>query len=87
MLTLENLSTFYGNFEAIRGISLSVRQGELVAVIGANGAGKTTLMRTISGLHRPKLGNILFEGRDITRMSPVERVKEGIVYCPEGRKR
>ena len=86
MLRLENLSTFYGNFEAIKGISMSVEQGELVAVIGANGAGKTTLMRTICGLHRPKKGTIKFSQKDITSLGPVDRVKEGIVYCPEGRK-
>lgn len=86
MLTLENLSTFYGNFEAIKGISMSVDQGELVAVIGANGAGKTTLMRTICGLNKPKSGSIIFRDTDITNLGPVERVREGIVYCPEGRK-
>ncbi len=86
MLSLENLSTFYGNFEAIKGISMSIEQGELVAVIGANGAGKTTLMRTICGLQRPKIGNIIFRDKDITNLGPVERVREGVVYCPEGRK-
>lgn len=86
MLSLNNLSTFYGNFEAIKGISISVAQGELVAVIGANGAGKTTLMRTICGLQKPKIGSILFGDADITGLGPVERVKKGIVYCPEGRK-
>jgi len=85
LLSLENLSTFYGNFEAIKGISMSVEQGELVAVIGANGAGKTTLMRTICGLHKPKIGRIMFADIDITSLGPVERVKKGIVYCPEGR--
>ena len=86
MLTLEKISTFYGNFEAIKGISMSVEQGELVAVIGTNGAGKTTLMRTICGLHRPKKGTIVFSHEDITNLGPVDRVKAGIVYCPEGRK-
>jgi branched-chain amino acid transport system ATP-binding protein len=86
LLTLDNLSTFYGNFEAIKGISMSVEQGELVAIIGANGAGKTTLLRAICGLHKPKIGSILFRGIDITNLGPVEHVKEGIVYCPEGRK-
>ena len=86
MLSLENLSTFYGNFEAIKDISMSVEQGELVAVIGANGAGKTTLMRTICGLHKPKIGSIIFRDIEITNLGPVEHVKEGIVYCPEGRK-
>jgi len=86
LLTLENLSAFYGKFEAIKGISMSIEQGELVAVIGANGAGKTTLMRTICGLHRPKKGTIVFSRKDITKLGAVERVKAGIVYCPEGRK-
>ncbi|UCD82432.1 MAG: ABC transporter ATP-binding protein [Desulfobacterales bacterium] len=86
MLTLENLSTFYGNFEAIKDISMSIEHGELVAVIGANGAGKTTLMRTICGLHRSKKGTITFSRKNITNLGPVDRVKAGIVYCPEGRK-
>ncbi len=85
MLNLNNLSTFYGNFEAIKGISLSVDDGELVAIIGANGAGKTTLMRTVCGLHKPKKGQILFDDHDITFLSTVQRVKAGILYCPEGR--
>ncbi len=85
MLNLNNLSTFYGNFEAIKGISISVDDGELVAIIGANGAGKTTLMRTVCGLHKPKKGEILFDDLDITFLSAVQRVKAGILYCPEGR--
>jgi branched-chain amino acid transport system ATP-binding protein len=86
LLTLENLSTFYGKFEAIKGISLAVENRELVAIIGANGAGKTTLLRTICGLNKPKKGKILLDSQDVTHMSTIERVKRGIIYCPEGRK-
>jgi branched-chain amino acid transport system ATP-binding protein len=85
MLNLNNLSTLYGNFEAIKGVSLSVDDGELVAIIGANGAGKTTLMRTVCGLQKPQKGEILFDERDITFLSAVQRVKAGILYCPEDR--
>ena len=86
MLNLDNVSTFYGNFEAIKKISLSVEIGELVTIIGANGAGKTTLMRTICGLEKAQKGQVLYQGRDITLKSTVARVKMGICYCPEGRK-
>ncbi len=86
MLSLEGVTSFYGKFAAIQDISLDVRSGELVAIIGANGAGKTTLLRTICGLHKAKQGRILFDGREITHMAAVERVRTGILYCPEGRK-
>jgi branched-chain amino acid transport system ATP-binding protein len=86
LLSLENVTSYYGKFAAVEDISLAVEQGELVAIIGANGAGKTTLLRTICGLHRAKAGRILFEGREINQMSAVDRVRNGIVYCPEGRK-
>lgn len=86
MLALEQVSTFYGNFEALRGVSLTVENGEMVGIIGANGAGKSTLMRTICGLNRHKRGSLIFEGEDIARLGPVERVRRGIVYCPENRR-
>lgn len=86
MLSLEAVSTFYGNFEALRAVSLEVRKGEMVSIIGANGAGKTTMMRTICGLERHRKGRILFDRRDIGALATVERVKRGIVYCPESRK-
>ena len=86
MLTLKDLATFYGNFEAIKSITFTIEPHELVSIIGANGAGKTTLMRTICGLSRAKRGKIFFEGNEITLKNTVERVKLGVAYCPEGRK-
>ncbi|MFH1351437.1 MAG: ABC transporter ATP-binding protein [Pseudomonadota bacterium] len=86
MLTLERISTYYGKFRAIAEISLFVEESEMVALVGANGAGKTTVLRSVSGLERPKEGRLLFKDRDITTTNMVERVKMGIVYCPEGRK-
>lgn len=86
MLVLDSVSTFYGNFEALRGISLSVAKGEMVGIIGANGAGKTTLMRTIGGMERNRRGQVMFEGEDISALLPRARVLRGVVYCPEDRK-
>ncbi len=86
MLNVERISTYYGNFEAIREVSISIKERERVTLIGANGAGKTTLLRTISGLNKPTKGKVLFEGRDITPLRTVDRLKKGISYCPEGRK-
>jgi len=86
LLRIDNVSTYYGKFEAVKEISLYVEKGELVTLIGANGAGKTTIMRSICGLNKPKKGKILFEDQDITFTDPVARVKMGIIYCPEGRK-
>lgn len=86
MLRVDNISTYYGKFEAVKEISLYVEKGQLATLVGANGAGKTTIMRTICGLNKPKKGRILFEDQDITFTGPVARVKMGIIYCPEGRK-
>jgi len=86
LLRLENVSTYYGKFEAIKGISLDVQEREMVALIGANGAGKSTILRTICGLEKPKKGRILLGEQEITFLETIERVRKGIVYCPEGRK-
>jgi branched-chain amino acid transport system ATP-binding protein len=86
LLRLENVSTYYGKFEAIKGISLDVQQREMVTLIGANGAGKSTILRTICGLEKPKKGKILLENQEITFLETVDCVRRGIVYCPEGRK-
>lgn len=86
MLRLENVSTYYGKFEAIKAICLEVRREERVTLIGANGAGKTTTLRTICGLERPKKGKIFLEDEEITFLETVDRVRRGVVYCPEGRK-
>lgn len=85
LLEVEDLHVFYGRIEAIKGISFTLNQGEIVTLIGANGAGKTTTMRTISGVRPVAQGRIMFDGRDISRMAPHERVKMGICQAPEGR--
>jgi branched-chain amino acid transport system ATP-binding protein len=85
LLEVNDLHVFYGRIEAIKGISFNVNQGEIVTLIGANGAGKTTTMRTVSGVRPVAQGSIIFEGQDITKMPPHERVKLGICQAPEGR--
>jgi branched-chain amino acid transport system ATP-binding protein len=86
MLAVENIHTFYGNIEALRGVSLEVEEGEIVALIGANGAGKSTLLMTICGRPRAARGRILFEGRDITAAETYEIVRLGLSHAPEGRR-
>ena len=86
MLTLSELQCNYGKVAAVRGLSLEVRKGELVSLIGANGAGKTTTLRAISGIVRAAGGRIEFEGEDITRASPRRVLEMGIAHCPEGRR-
>jgi branched-chain amino acid transport system ATP-binding protein len=86
ILTVENVHTFYGTIEALKGISIEVREGEIVTLIGANGAGKSTTLRSINGLNTPKKGSITFRGKDITRRSPHDIVEMGISQSPEGRR-
>ncbi len=86
LLSIENLDVRYGQFNAVRSVSLKVGAGEVVAMIGANGAGKTTLLRTLAGAIRPASGRILFKGKDVTALSAHERVKSGMVLVPEGRR-
>jgi branched-chain amino acid transport system ATP-binding protein len=86
LLAVSDLTVCHGQLEAVRGVSVSVGPGEVVAIIGANGAGKSTLLRTISGLHKPAKGRVLFDGRDITALSPERRVAAGLVLVPEGRR-
>ncbi|MDD3158746.1 ABC transporter ATP-binding protein [Anaeromusa sp.] len=86
MLTIDNLNVFYGAIHALKGISLEVKEGEIVTLIGANGAGKSTTLRTISGLLKPKEGSIKFEGNDIGGMAAQNVVKLGISQVPEGRR-
>ncbi len=86
ILKLEDVHTFYGSIEALKGISLEVREGEIVTLIGANGAGKSTTLRSINGLNTPKQGSIVFKGKDITRSSPHDIVEKGISQSPEGRR-
>ncbi len=85
MLEARDLHVHYGSIRALKGVSLEVREGEMVALIGANGAGKTTLLNTLSGFNRPKQGKILFRGKEIQGLSPHEIVERGIVQVPEGR--
>jgi branched-chain amino acid transport system ATP-binding protein len=85
LLEIRNLETFYGPIMAIRGVSLEVHKGQIVAVLGANGAGKTTLLKTISGIMDPEKGKIIFDGEEIQGKEPHQIVKRGIVHVPEGR--
>jgi branched-chain amino acid transport system ATP-binding protein len=85
MLEINDIHTYYGNIHALKGISLHVESGEIVTLIGANGAGKTTTLRTISGLLKPRQGNIMFEGEDLSQFSAHEMVYKGIAMIPEGR--
>ena len=86
ILELKEVHTFYGSIEALKGISIDVRQGEIVTLIGANGAGKSTTLRSINGLNHPRSGTISFQGKDITNDSPHSVVKMGISQSPEGRR-
>ncbi|MGE4283141.1 MAG: ABC transporter ATP-binding protein [Clostridia bacterium] len=86
MLEIKNIDVHFGVIHALKGISLTVNDGEIVTLIGANGAGKTTTLRTVSGLKKPTNGSILLDGKDITNTSAQERVKMGISHVPEGRR-
>jgi branched-chain amino acid transport system ATP-binding protein len=84
-LEIKDLRVFYGKIEAIKGITVSVNEGEIVTLIGANGAGKTTTLKTVSGLRAVSSGQIIFEGKDISKVPAHERVALGISQAPEGR--
>ncbi len=86
ILELEDVHTYYGSIEALKGITIDVRQGEIVTLIGANGAGKSTTLRSINGLNRPRRGTIRFQGQEITNRPAHEIVKLGIAQSPEGRR-
>lgn len=86
MLHIDGINVYYGNIHAIRDISLTINQGEIVSIIGANGAGKTTIQKTIMGLLRSTTGSIRFEGEDISRTSTAGIVTKGIALVPEGRR-
>jgi branched-chain amino acid transport system ATP-binding protein len=86
LLQLDAIHTYYGNIQALKGVSLTVEEGECVTLIGSNGAGKSTTLRSVSGLTPARAGQILFEGRDITRTQPQDIVRLGISQSPEGRK-
>jgi len=85
ILEVSNLIVDYGIIRAIKGINLSVKEGSIVAILGANGAGKSTTIRTINGVVKPKSGKILFDGEDITGFAPYRLAKKGMIQSPEGR--
>jgi len=85
MLSLSGIHTYYGSIQALRGVTLTVNQGEIVTLIGANGAGKTTTLMSISGVTQPRQGKIEFLGEDITKLSTEKIVAKGITQVPEGR--
>ncbi|NPV56803.1 MAG: ABC transporter ATP-binding protein [Anaerolineae bacterium] len=86
MLEIDNLNVYYNAIHALKGISFHLEKGEIVALIGANGAGKSTTLNTISGILRPRIGSVLFEGEDLTKIPPQDIVRKGIIQVPEGRK-
>ena len=86
ILSLEDVHTYYGTIHALKGVSLEVREGEIVTLIGANGAGKSTTLRSINGLNHPRSGHIHFQGREITEEPPHDVVRMGISQSPEGRR-
>jgi len=85
MLNVDNVHTYYGNIHALKGINLTIEQGEIVTLIGGNGAGKTTTLRTISGLIKPREGIMSFEGEDLSKYKAHEIVYKGVSMVPEGR--
>ncbi len=85
MLELRDVDVFYGEVQALRGVSLSVEAGQIVTLIGANGAGKSTTLRTISGLLRPKRGTIRFDGMELNGTEPHDITQSGLIHVPEGR--
>lgn len=86
MLSLVDIHTFYGNIQALKGVSLEVKEGEIITLIGANGAGKTTTLMSISGIVQPRTGDVRFMGKSITRLNPDKIVSMGISQVPEGRR-
>jgi branched-chain amino acid transport system ATP-binding protein len=85
LLEVKDVHSYYGNIHALKGISLTVEEGEIVTLIGANGAGKSTTLKTISGIVRPRLGNVYLDGQDLSRFPAHDIVKQGISQVPEGR--
>ena len=85
LLVLANVESAYGPIRAVRGVSLTVRRGEIVTVLGSNGAGKSTILKTISGVLAPTRGTVSFKGDDITALDPAQIVRSGLVHVPEGR--
>ena len=86
MLKLESVDVTYGHVQALRGVSIEVRDGELVTLLGANGAGKSSALMTVSGIVRPSAGRLAYDGVDLGRASALEIVRMGVIQCPEGRR-
>jgi branched-chain amino acid transport system ATP-binding protein len=86
LLAIQDVHVYYGNIAAVKGVTLAVRRGEIVTLIGSNGAGKSTTLRTISGLMRARQGTVVFEGKDVSRMAGHQVVAAGICHSPEGRR-
>ena len=86
MLKVEDIHVYYGAIHAIKGVSFEVKEGEIVALIGANGAGKSTILKTVSGLLHPRSGSISFMGKDITHTDAYKLVQHGLAHVPEGRR-
>ena len=86
MLKIEDIHVYYGAIHAIKGVSFEVKEGEIVALIGANGAGKSTILKTVSGLMHPRSGSITFQGQNITHMDAYKLVRHGLAHVPEGRR-
>src|SRR5512136_1290016 len=86
LLEVKDLNVYYGAIHALQGISFSVEEGEIVSLIGANGAGKSTTLKTISGLLRPRIGDVLLSGESLRSMPAQDIVRRGVVHVPEGRK-
>ena len=86
MLNVSDVHVYYGAIHAVKGVSFTVNDGEIVALIGANGAGKSTILKTISGLMHPRTGSINFMGQDISKVNAYKLVREGLAHVPEGRR-
>lgn len=86
MLTIKDLYVNYGNLQIIQGVSMEIRDGEMISLVGSNGAGKTTLLKAISGIKKAKSGSIVFDGKNLTKLSAPQIVELGVVQVPEGRK-
>lgn len=86
MLLIDNIKTYYGHIQALKGISLKIESGEIVTLIGANGAGKTTTLKTIAGLLKPKEGSVMLDSKNITGYPAHKVVKESVILVPEGRR-
>src|SRR5690242_6270452 len=86
LLQVDDLRVRYGNIEAVRGISLQVEEGEIVALLGSNGAGKTTTLRAVAGLVQPAAGRVVWNGADLRTLPAHAIVARGLAHCPEGRK-